>query len=309
MDRTKANNTNTNNHLPNTENPAGNKKTDGSLSVFLGALFFSGSGTIQSFAPEEATAFILGALRLLSAGIFLIVWCRAKNLLHPLKNVNTCKVILSALALAGFQISFFLGVRSAGVAVGTVVTIGTTPLMAAVFGLLFFREIPGKSWYISTTIAIAGLILLNVNDMDTFNIKGLLFPVTAGTIYAFYLSQSKELLRANRPEIVMTFLFMLSSLFLLPIWFLFPCAWVFTAKGLVIAFGLGIITTAVPYCLVMAGLKNCGTAKAATLSLGEPLGAAILGFTVLHEPINLLSFIGIIAIFTSVLVLIYCTKK
>lgn len=297
-----------NNNTSGTEN-SGSRKRDGSMLVFLGALFFSGSGTIQSYAPEGATAFILGALRPLSAGLFLIVWCYAKNLLHPLKNVNISKIILSALALAAFQISFFLGVRSAGVAVGTVVAIGTTPIMAAVFGLLFFKEIPGKSWYISTAIAIAGLILLNINDMDTFNIKNILFPVTAGTIYAFYLSQSKELMQANRPEIVMTFLFLLSSLFLLPVWFLFPCAWVLTARGIMVALGLGLITTAIPYCLVMAGLKTCPTAKAATLSLGEPLGAAILGFTVLHEPLSLMSFTGIIAIFTSVLVLIYCSKK
>ena len=285
---------------------AGQKSTqDGSLLVFLGALFFSGSGTIQAYAPAEATAFILGALRLFVAGICLIFWCSSKNLLHPLKKVNTYKIILSALALAGFQISFFLGVRFAGVAVGTVITIGTTPLMAALFGLLFFKEIPGKSWYISTVIAIFGLILLNINGMDTFNIKNILFPVTAGTIYAFYLSQSKELLQTNRPETVMMFLFMLSSLFLLPIWFFFPCTWIFTTRGILVALGLGLVTTAIPYCLVMTGLKNCGTAKAATLSLGEPLGAAVLGFTVLHEPLSFMGFLGILALFSSVLILIY----
>ncbi len=292
----------------NNENINGSPK-DGSLLVFLGALFFSGSGTIQSYAPSEATAFILGALRLLAAGIFLIIWCCSKNLLQPLKNVNKFKVLLSALALAGFQLSFFLGVRSAGVAVGTVVTIGTTPIMAAVFGLIFFKEIPQKSWYISTAIAIFGLVLLNIHGMNTFNISSILFPVLAGTIYAFYLSQSKELLQKVRPELIMMYLFILSSLILLPLWFIFPCAWVLTTRGMLIAIGLGVITTAIPYCLVMAGLKNCDTAKAATLSLGEPLGAAILGFTLLHEPINLMSFCGVIAIFTSVLVLIYTAKK
>ncbi len=292
----------------NNENINGSPK-DGSLLVFLGALFFSGSGTIQSYAPSEATAFILGALRLLAAGIFLIIWCCSKNLLQPLKNVNKFKVLLSALALAGFQLSFFLGVRSAGVAVGTVVTIGTTPIMAAVFGLIFFKEIPQKSWHISTAIAIFGLVLLNIHGMNTFNINSILFPVLAGTIYAFYLSQSKELLQKVRPELIMMYLFILSSLILLPLWFIFPCAWVLTTRGMLIAIGLGVITTAIPYCLVMAGLKNCDTAKAATLSLGEPLGAAILGFTLLHEPINLMSFCGVIAIFTSVLVLIYTAKK
>lgn len=302
------NNEKISNSPENNENINGSPK-DGSLLVFLGALFFSGSGTIQSYAPSEATAFILGALRLLAAGFFLIIWCCSKNLLQPLKNVNKFKVLLSALALAGFQLSFFLGVRSAGVAVGTVVTIGTTPIMAAVFGLIFFKEIPQKSWYISTAIAIFGLVLLNIHGMNTFNISSILFPVLAGTIYAFYLSQSKELLQKVRPELIMMYLFILSSLILLPLWFIFPCAWVLTTRGMLIAIGLGVITTAIPYCLVMAGLKNCDTAKAATLSLGEPLGAAILGFTLLHEPINLMSFCGVIAIFTSVLVLIYTAKK
>lgn len=288
---------------------ARDKAKDGSLPVFLGALFFSGSGTIQSYAPAEATAFILGALRLLAAGIFLVIWCYSKNMLHPLKNVNKVKIILSALALAGFQLSFFLGVRSAGVAVGTVVTIGTTPIMAAVFGLLFFREIPPKSWYVSTVIAVSGLVLLNIHDINTFKIGSIVFPVMAGTIYAFYLSQSKELLQKSRPEIIMTYLFALSSLLLLPLWFIFPCAWVLTARGILIAIGLGVVTTAIPYCLVMAGLKNCETAKAATLSLGEPLGAAVLGFTLLQEPLDIMSFCGVIAIFISVLVLIYSSRK
>lgn len=70
----------------------------------------------------------------------------------------------------------------------------------------------------------------------------------------------------------------------------FPCAWILSVRGITVALGLGILTTALAYCLVMAGLKNCDTAKAATLSLGEPLGAAVLGFAVLHEALNLWGF-------------------
>lgn len=279
-------------------------KKDSSLFVLLGALCFSGSGTIQTFSPPEATPFVVGAVRLLSAGLFLFVWCWCKNLFQPLQNVRCGKFFLSALALAGFQITFFLGVRAAGVAVGTVVTIGMTPIAAAVFGLLFYGEKPKINWYISTAIAIFGLILLNVRGMEDFNIKSLLFPVSAGTIYAFYLSQSKELVQANRQELIMTWLFAASSVILIPVWFLYPCAWVLTPRGLGVSFALGVLTTALAYCLVMKGLKNCDTAKAATLSLGEPLGAAVLGFAVLGEPLTLTSFTGVACIFLSVIVLI-----
>ncbi len=283
---------------------ANQSKKDGSLLVFLGALCFSGSGTIQALAPDEATPFIVGALRLLVAGIFLIAWCCCKRLFQPLK-ADYFKLLLSASALAGFQITFFLGVQKAGVAAGTVVTIGTTPIMAAVFGLLFYGEIPSKNWYVSTAIAIFGLVLLNLNGAETFSVNALLFPLSAGTIYAFYLSRSKDLVRENSPELVMTYLFLIASCLLIPIWFFFPCAWILSVRGITVALGLGILTTALAYCLVMTGLKNCDTAKAATLSLGEPLGAAVLGFAVLHEALNLWSLIGITAIFASVLILVY----
>ena len=287
---------------------ADQSKKDGSLLVFLGALCFSGSGTIQALAPDEATPFIVGALRLLVAGLFLIAWCHGKRLFQPLK-ADYFKLFLSASALAGFQITFFLGVQKAGVAAGTVVTIGTTPIMAAVFGLLFYGEIPSKNWYVSTAMAIFGLVLLNLNGTETFSVTALLFPLSAGTIYAFYLSQSKDLVRENSPELVMTYLFLIASCLLIPIWVFFPCAWILSVRGITVALGLGILTTALAYCLVMAGLKNCDTAKAATLSLGEPLGAAVLGFAVLHEALNLWGLIGIAAIFASVLILVYQPGK
>ena len=239
---------------------ADQSKKDGSLLVFLGALCFSGSGTIQALAPDEATPFIVGALRLLVAGMFLIAWCYGKRLFQPLK-ADYFKLFLSASALAGFQITFFLGVQKAGVAAGTVVTIGTTPIMAAVFGLLFYGEIPSKNWYVSTAMAIFGLVLLNLNGTETFSVTALLFPLSAGTIYAFYLSQSKDLVRENSPELVMTYLFLIASCLLIPIWVFFPCAWILSVRGITVALGLGILATALAYCLVMAGLKTATPPK------------------------------------------------
>ncbi len=301
------------NNLFHAEKVSMNKsQNDGSLFVFIGALFFSGSGTIQALAPSEATPFVMGALRLLTAGIVLMLFSFVqKKLLLP-KNFSMTKFILSAAALAGYQLTFFLGVLDAGVAVGTVVAIAMVPISAALLGLVLYRECPSAKWYASTAIAIAGLALINFQgggNTEDFSLKTMIFPVCAGFIYAFYLSQSKELVQKNSPITVMTWAFLASSVLLLPIWFFFPFRWIFTLHGTAVALGIGIVTTALPYCLVMAGLRTCNTAKAATLSLAEPLGAAVLGFAVLKEPLSVQGFFGVAAIFFSVILLIYSPKK
>ena len=184
-----------------------------------------------------------------------------------------------------------------------------TPITAAIFGYLFYKEKPQKVWYLSTFIAVCGLVLLNLHGVHKPSFLGICLPILAGTIYAFYLSQSRELVKENRPELIMTILFLISSVLMLPIFIKYPLAWVFTKNGILVALGLGIITTGTAYSLVMAGLKTCETAKAATLSLGEPLGAALLGIFLLNEPINSMSIIGIIAIFLSVIILVYFPDK
>lgn len=289
-----------------------NPKNDGSLFVFIGALFFSGSGTIQALAPSGATPFVMGALRLLAAGIVLMLLCLAQKKFALQKNFSMLKFILSALALAGYQLTFFLGVSEAGVAVGTVVAIAMVPVSAALIGLVLHGEIPSGKWYASTAVAIAGLALINFQgsaDMKDFSPETMFFPVCAGFIYAFYLSQSKELVQENSALTVMAWVFLAASLLLLPVWFLFPFQWIFTCHGMAVALGIGIITTALPYCLVMTGLRTCNTAKAATLSLAEPFGAAVLGFAVLKEPLSAQGFLGVCAIFFSVILLIYSPKK
>ncbi len=284
-------------------------KNSGALLVLLGAFCFSGSGTIQALAPESATPFVLGAIRLLFGGFFLLLWCVINRLLTIPKNWAWKNVLFSSLALCGFQITFFLGVKEAGVAVGTIIAIGMTPITAAIFGYLFYKEKPQKSWYISTFVAICGLVLLNVHGVHKPSFLGVCLPILAGTIYAFYLSQSRALVKENRPELVMTILFLISSVFMLPIFLTYSVDWVFTKNGILVALGLGIITTGTAYSLVMAGLRTCETAMAATLSLGEPLGAALLGIFLLNEPMNFFSSVGIILLFASVLILVYFPNK
>ena len=167
----------------------------GPLLILLGALCFSTTGTVQALSPEGATPYVIGALRMLVGGLALLLWCAFRGELPRFWRWPMRCVVPSTLALLGFQFFFFRGVLEAGVAVGTVVAIGFSPIVVALLGLIFLREKPAKAWYPATGLALIGLILLNADAVGGASFAGMAFPLLAGFSYACYFVFSKPLAR------------------------------------------------------------------------------------------------------------------
>ena len=233
----------------------------------------------------------------MGGGLALLLWCALRGLL-PRRDgwppeLVLKRVIPAALALVGFQICFFRGVQEAGVAVGTVAAIGFSPVVVAVLGFLLLGEKPVKIWYASTALAIAGLILLNWrNGGSGGGGSALVLPLAAGFCYACYYVFSKPLGQRHPPETVMMVLCLAGGVCLSPVFFLYPTAWMLSLPGALVALHLGVITTALAFSLTLAGLRETPAAAAATLGLGEPLGAACLGIFFLHESVGVPALAG-----------------
>ena len=281
----------------------------GPLLVLLGALCFSTTGTVQALAPAGATPYVIGALRMLGGGLALLLWCAWKGTL-PQKGWWPLRYVLPGmLALLGFQFLFFKGVMAAGVAVGTVVAIGFSPIVVAVLGFALLRERPPLLWYPATALALTGLVLLNTGNAGYTDLSSILLPLGAGFSYACYFVSSKPLVRHNPPETVMMVLCLGSGICMLPVFWLYPTAWLASGTGVLVALHLGVITTAMAFSLTLAGLKVTPAATASTLSLGEPLGAACLGLFFLNETLTFSAGVGIALIFLSVLLLVAFDRR
>ncbi len=70
-------------------------------------------------------------------------------------------------------------------------------------------------------------------------------------------------------------------------------AWLGTGRGLVVVLWLGLVATAASYVMFSHGLGATPVAAAATLTLAEPLTAAVLGMVVLAEPVRATTIVGI----------------
>ena len=85
-------------------------------------------------------------------------------------------------------------------------------------------------------------------------------------------------------------------------------AWLATPSGLAMALWLGFATISIAYVLFTWGLGGLTAATAATLTLGEPLTASILGIVVLGERLSALAIVGLVVLATGLALLAWGSR-
>jgi DME family drug/metabolite transporter len=262
--------------------------------VISAAILWGTTGTAQAFAPPEATPLSVGSVRLAIGGLALLVLVSARTGFVFRGKWPLRPTLIAGVAIAVYQLFFFAGVARTGVAVGTIVGIGSAPVFAGLLDWLVRGERPGRRWFMATVLAMGGCSLLIVAGRQlNLDVLGVVLSMGAGFSYAVYALVSKELLAVQSPDRVMAVIFFLGALILMPVMLASDLTWLAQPRGLVVALHLGLITVAVAYLLFGRGLLVVPVATAVTLSLAEPLTAAALGVVVLGERLTTLAAVGI----------------
>jgi drug/metabolite transporter, DME family len=273
------------------------------LQVLLAALCFATTGTAQALGPAGTTPTGVGAARILVGGVLLMLVARARRA-APARWART-PVAAAVAGVAVYQLAFFAAVDDTGVAVGTIVALGSAPTLAGLFEWILDRRRPPVRWTAATALACAGVALLALagGDADVSPL-GVALAVTAGGAYATYTLAAKRLMReGHAPEAVMGAAFGLGALVLLPVLLAGGPGWLTHPGGIALALFLGTIPTAVAYLLFANGLRRLSASETATLTLAEPLTAGILGAVVLAEPLTAPALAGAGLVLAALLVL------
>ena len=288
-----------------------NKKPLGAFLVVSGAAIWGTSGTAQALGPAEALPITVAALRMVLSGFLLLFIAILRRSISFKTTWPFIPVIVSVLGMALFQPFFFSGVRLAGVAVGTIVIMGSAPVISGILSYFCLGEIPGRVWYVSTIFAVIGCTLLVISDEveTTAEPLGVLFSLIAGLSFSIYILGSKSLLRYQPPVAINAVIFTGSAILLFPIIFLYPTDWFFQVSGILTILYLGVFSTVLAYLLFSFGLSMVPASTSVTLTLAEPLTAVLLGFFLLGEKITQVNFIGILLLFFSLTLLSVKGKK
>ena len=271
--------------------------------VLAAAVCWGTTGTAQAFAPAGATPLAVGAVRLAVGGTALLFLALSQRRLHW-QGWRLGPTLIAVAAIALYQVCFFAAVRLTGVAVGTVVGIGSAPMLAGLLGLIFLHERPTRRWLLATVLAVVGCTLLVTAGGDVqVDPFGVALALGAGASYAAYSAASKELLKIQHPDAVSAVAFFGGALLLAPLLFLSDLTWLATANGALVVLHLGLVTTTLAYVLYVRGLRLIPTATAVTLALMEPLVAATLGIVLLGERLTPIAMAGIVLLLAGLAIL------
>lgn len=265
------------------------------------------TGTAQAFAPQGFDPLVIGALRLALGGGALTLLVVLQGQGRHLWGWPLGPMISAAMFTAMYQVCFFAGVAKTGVAVGTIVGIGSAPVAGGILGYLFRNERPARPWFVATFLALCGCLTLSLSSGGDVKIDllGICLAIGAGISYAAYTLVIKGLLDRFSPDAVIAIIFCLGALLLAPLLWVRDLAWLWQPRSVAVILHLGFVTAALSYWLFARGLMRVQVATAVTLSLAEPMTAGLLGVLLLGEAMNFLSLSGILLILSGLLVLAY----
>jgi DME family drug/metabolite transporter len=204
--------------------------------------------------------------------------------------------LAAGLATALYQLAFFAGVSLAGVALGTLVTIGSAPIIVGLLSWVALRERPAIGWWTSTGICLTGLALVTLDGSTQAGVMigGLVFSLVSAIAYAGYTVASKQLMKGGvESSEAMASAFGLGAVVLVPVLLLSGFTWLATTEGLVVALWLGLVTTTVAYVLFGRSLRVLPAGPVTTLVLAEPMVATLLGVGLLGESLGSLGLVGL----------------
>lgn len=269
-----------------------------SLLWLLGAAVLWGTtGTAQALGGGEGSPLSVGAMRLAvgAVGLLAVGW-------RDLRRTPLRWLLVGAAAMAGYQVAFFAGVARAGVALGTVVAIGSAPIVAGLIAWAVRGEPPTSRWWVATALAVTGVALIAGRPRDV-DIGGVGLAVAAGVAYASATLASKYLVEVVPPTTAMAALFGVAAVLLSPLLPTADLEWLADPAGLTAALWLGLGATTAAYIAFARGLRGATVGQAATVGLAEPATAALLGVIVLSErpPTSAWLGVGLVAVAVSTL--------
>ncbi len=262
--------------------------------VVLAAMLWGTTGTAQALAPAGASPASIGAVRLVIGGLGLLAVAWSRGVLPARTTWHRKDTLLAALSVAAYQPLFFSGVSRTGVALGTIVGIGSAPVLAGAAAFVVRGERPGSRWGMATVLAVTGCsLLLASGSAIAIDPLGVMLALGAGGAYALYTTFSKNLLESHPPDAVMAMIFSLGALGLTPLLFSNGLGWLGSVRGMAVALHLGLLATTLSYLFFARGLRRVPVASAVTLSLAEPLTAGFLGLVLLGERLTLPAWLGV----------------
>ncbi len=274
--------------------------------VAFASILWGTTGTAQSLGAGGLSPFWVGAAQLVVASLFFAVLQAVARGTAPPRPVAQAQPpavpwglwLLASAGVAGYSITFYAGVRLAGVGVGTAVAIGSSPIWAGLIQALLLRAPPSPLWWLGTAVSVAGgvAMVLSKGAAVVFSWTGLALCLGAGLWYASYALVNKRLVAAYAPGQVNQRVFTGAALLACPVAWVLAGAPQWSPAALAVVVYLGTVVSGLAYVAFSHGLRGISGATGVTLTLIEPVAAFVLAVLIVgeHQPLAAWCGLGLV---------------
>lgn len=214
---------------------------------------------------------------------------------------NWLNLLIGALAVAVYPLAFYASMHYAGVAAGTVISIGSAPLLSALIEYYFDGHPLSRQWICGASIGVAGMILLCIaedraatsgDSLQT--LSGILLGLVAGFTYALYSWSARRMMHNSvNATAAMGSTFGAGGILLIPVLLLTGAPLLASTTNIAVALYMALVPMFIGYLCYGIGLARIKASTATTLSLTEPVVAALLAVTLVGERLPASGWAGI----------------
>ena len=282
----------------------------GLLQICLAGVLWGTGGLAVQLVRDVVpmSVLTLSAYRLLIAALVLgaaVLLARRAAQLRAVLAEQPAHVVAVGCGTAAYQALYFGSVVTAGVTVATVIALGLAPVLLTVSDAVAERRLVPLPRLVVLLAALSGLVLVSGFSGASGPRPGLgvVLAVASGATYAVTTALGRTLAQRADPLVLTTATTTVGALVLVPAAVLVPSDGPLTTNdpvALLWLLYLGVLTMAVAYALLYAGLRTTPGSVAVVASLLEPVTAAVAAVLLLGERLGAAGVVGTVLILAAV---------
>jgi DME family drug/metabolite transporter len=286
----------------------------GAFFVVGASVLWGTTGTAATLAPT-VSPLAIGAVAMGLGGIL-----QALSAARPIVDFSALLrgqwplVALGAAAVAAYPLAFYTSMHLAGVAVGTVVSIGSAPLASAVIERVGENRKFTRRWMLGALLGLAGAGLLSFAGDRPVGPDaaagswamplGIALGLVAGATYALYSWAAHRLIGSGvSSRAAMGAVFGLGGLLLMPVLAITGGPLLGSWQNFAVGAYMALVPMFAGYVLFGCGLARVRASTATSLSLLETVVAAALAVLVVGERLPAPGWLGAALVVGSLFVL------
>ncbi|MBX8802802.1 EamA family transporter [Ochrobactrum sp. MR28] len=286
----------------------------GIICVLIASFLWGTTGTAATFAPEVGPlaigAVAMGVGGLLQALLALRALKRDKAKLRA----QWLLVLFGAVSVAVYPLAFYSSMYLAGVTVGTVVTLGSAPLFSALIEWAIDHKALSKQWLAGAALGLSGIVLLcffggGIHETASAattgtTVAGVLLGLVGGLTYALYAWVAHRLMcKGISSGAAMGAIFGAGGLFLMPVLLITGGALLTSWNNALVGAYMAIVPMFTGYVLFGYALARISVSMATTITLTEPVIAALLAVVIVGENLSPLGWLGALLVILCLVIL------